>query len=290
VNISFGKKMASLTIKKVGYLMIAAVVLFVSVYYITDYYFTADRLADHQTCKTSVLAHANMKMLYADFSEAIKCPTRDIDIKTKDKDEIMFSLAEEMAQCWNVYGQGKLELFDLEPNFDTTYCGICSHVRFDTDKDIELVEFMEYLADKEYRGETSYLEFLSAETTSNMPDFDQYGEEITPVIDTTEDYGVFLIYTKEEYQSRFWSTIWGIGAGVAGGVVAVVGIILSPISLGITGGAGIVAGGALIGASAGYLLGDNTKDWFSYVALYPFDEPYIEELHCDILPIEGGKE
>jgi hypothetical protein len=58
-------------------------------------------------------------------------PTITIKVDPNNKEEIMKVIADEMADCWWMFGEGKLDYADFEALKAQTVCAICSIVKFD---------------------------------------------------------------------------------------------------------------------------------------------------------------
>ncbi len=134
--------------------------------------------SEEQLCHNSVLQKASA------FSDAplqcyrnYVCITKDGSceglikpekIKVKKLDEVYGALAEEMADCWWMFGEGKVDYIGDELAHNH-YCSICSQIYFDNSlENIEGIEnkklgkdgLYEYLAEKEYSKEKSYSQYI----------------------------------------------------------------------------------------------------------------------------------
>jgi hypothetical protein len=184
-----------------------------------------------------------------------------------------------------MYGRGELELFEKEPSEDKSFCAVCHYITFEEKGiNIPMEEFTDYLNTRKYRGKETYVDFLRGYSTE--------GEEIDAdladesFIDTGTPYGVFFVYNKKAYADPLSSTIEGLVVGTSASILVVGGLLLSPITLGASAATGVILGGMVIGAYAGYETSDETKDWNSYVVLYPYEEEHIKRLKCTDLPVK----
>src|SRR3989344_6240822 len=134
--------------------------------------------SEEQLCRNSVLQKASV------FSEAplqcyrdYICITKDGSceglikpekIKVKSLDEVYGTLANEMADCWGIFGEGKVDYVgtDFTKN---NYCSICSQIYFDDslenlegvkNKKISKDELYDYLAENNYSKEQTYSQYL----------------------------------------------------------------------------------------------------------------------------------
>jgi hypothetical protein len=95
-------------------------------------------------------------------------PTETIDVSFSGEDEIikkeiMKAMADEMADCWWMFGEG--ELAYLGTDFQGDHCAICSIVKFDGAiqekfSEITYSEFYNYLLVTEKSNTKSYLKYL----------------------------------------------------------------------------------------------------------------------------------
>ncbi len=134
--------------------------------------------SEEQLCHNSVLQKASV------FSDAplqcyrnYVCITKDGSceglikpekIKVKNLDGIYGALADEMADCWWMFGDGKVDYIGDELSHNH-YCSICSQIYFDDSlENIEGIEnkklskdkLYEYLAKKEYSKDKTYSQYI----------------------------------------------------------------------------------------------------------------------------------
>lgn len=166
--------------------------------------------------------------------------------KVKIKEEVYEILANEMADCWWTFGEGKLNYVGKDFQSDL-YCSICSQISFDNsleifeNKEIDEQSFYNYLANNKISGkDISYLDYLVGLKSS---------KDIEESLQTA-NYGFRKLSIEKQYfiimgiLSQAGVENWvgaGVGIGMIGG-----GILLGPL--------GIIVGGA-IGGGGGYILG-----------------------------------
>jgi hypothetical protein len=177
----------------------------------------------------------------------------------KTKDEVYSLLANHMADCWWMFGEGKLN-YVKDQLTGNLYCSICSQVAFDNSIDffpnneIDQKDFYTYLANTNLSGkDTSYLEYLTGVKNLNSAQIKMNGTGI-PV-----NFGKISL-NKQQYIvmgiiNQVGVITW-VGAGVAVGAGIAIAIL--------TGGASIPAtvailGGSAIGGTAGYFAGTTIK-------------------------------
>ena len=219
--------------------------------------------SEEQLCRNSVLQKASV------FSEAplqcyrdYVCITKDGSceglikpekIKVKSLDEVYGTLANEMADCWGIFGEGKVDYVgtDFTKN---NYCSICSQIYFDDslenlegvkDKKISKDELYDYLTNNEYSKDQTYSQYLFG--TNNFGALKQEALQEQGVgtfgkIEIEKQFFVVMVITNEV------GTIPWVLTAAAGTVAGIV-IALNPIGWVATG-VTIVAT-SIVGSSVG---------------------------------------
>ncbi len=265
---------------------------------------------DKQTCKTSVYSHFGTKMKNKlagmdVFSAPIKCPTNLINIeKDVKEEETKDIIAEEIYDCWDKFGEGKLELFEG----NNVYCSICSHIDFEN-KELVINNFGEYLATRLIpRIDTTqdvtlerptYIEYLTAYKTKgyNFIKQREYGTIDDDSIDTSNnnEYSVLFVYVKgREKMKNFLYQSKQFGKGslymTTGNVLISQGVSVSKTIVGIPLGFVMIGSGSFI-TKRGVkeikrgLVGID-YDWGAFVLLRPYSKQMIQELGCSYAPAE----
>ncbi|HSU73162.1 MAG TPA: hypothetical protein VLJ21_04925, partial [Candidatus Binatia bacterium] len=83
--------------------------------------------ADAAECRESIKRNSALRFGSTEFSSKITCPIKDVTLSGSE-DTIKARFAEELYQCWNTWGEGKLELFG---DSKETFCAVCSRILFD---------------------------------------------------------------------------------------------------------------------------------------------------------------
>lgn len=244
-------------------------------------------------CKASVEANAQLHIGGLDFSKNIKCPTKELTIKTKDQDEIKRILADEMAECWGIFGQGKLHLFKEKG----IYCAICSRIDFNTKESIGT--FSEYLLKtKKPNSEVTYADYLVGYKTPNA---ETYAEDILAksgtdiTIDPSKTYSTLFIYAKgKDDIGNLKDAVGGTGkavaiAGLAGGTVAGAGSVIALFLLGSNPVGWVTAGFIVVGAGGTalytYYAGEPPV-WMALTTLTEYSKEELDRYQCKYLPVE----
>jgi hypothetical protein len=258
-------------------------------------------------CKQSVRMHAAANIKGVNFnSQTLNCPTQNLTIPKKYSDEdAKKAIAVAMADCWDQYHEGRLELFGAEG----TYCAICNFVEFE-EKGNTIPGMMQYLMDEDAPGkQMSYISYfqgfesdrsdwLRDELRKKKPNFEN--DLMVYNLDTDKTYTITFVYVKGsnnirkagEYIQNLMQN--PATAGAAFGVIvagaAVVGV-TGPISA-IMAIPGLITGGTLFTQFA-FLSGfttlmvtDTEDDYLSYISLREFSADALTDLNCEYMPVK----
>ncbi|MBD3355090.1 hypothetical protein GF361_03845 [Candidatus Woesearchaeota archaeon] len=245
------------------------------------------------TCKTSVETHAKAHAMKFDFSKNIECPTKELVIKESDKTEIKTKLAKELAECWEIFGKGKLDLFKNE----AIYCAVCSRIDFKKDN-IIINDFSEFLLTTDMpRKDITYADFLAGYST---PKAEKYAEDILsksgnlPEIDTSKTYSTLFIYAKgKDSISNLKDSVGGtanavIISGLTGGAAAGIGTAAVIFILGSNPVGWITAGAITVGTTVSaiytYFAGE-PPEWMALTLLTEYTEENLDKFNCEYLPV-----
>ena len=168
--------------------------------------------------------------------------TKPTIVKVQNKTQVYQALAEDLANCWWMFGEGKV---DYSPSTLTpeNYCSICSQIAFDNSvdkifgaKSFDKKDFYAYLStSKRSNGQTYENYFLINGILSYQGDFGK--------VDLTKQYYSLIGITTKK------STVgWIVGGVVLGGIIG---------SIPLTGGVSAIAigtaiGGTVLGGVTGY--------------------------------------
>jgi len=174
--------------------LVTWIVLIVSFIILLLLFFRLDlgKETEQDTCHYSVVARAtaisstnllkeaiplNCKTQYICISEDGTCEkltSPEIE-KVKTKEEIYEVLANQLSECWWMFGEGKIDYVGKELLANNLYCSLCSQIAFDDSlMNIEELEsgeinrynFYEYLAKTEMSSEeVTYWDYLYGENS-----------------------------------------------------------------------------------------------------------------------------
>jgi hypothetical protein len=244
----------------------------------------AGTASEKETCKQSIIMYSTLALGGKPLTDSIKCPTKYLSLSSsKSNLEIQKTIANEMYDCWDNFGQGKLELFDTK---NENFCVVCSSVSF-SGAQKEISGFGGFLAAQKIPGkDETYLEFLG----QNFEDYDLLKSQAespdnTFKIDTSEQYAVMFVYAKQARMSTIAKI--GIGAGAAAAGVIGIALIASGVGapIGIAGIAFIAKTAAVAAAVGGYggsKAGADASEWQASVMLVQTDE--ITGIGCTNIP------
>jgi len=204
--------------------------------------------------------------------------------KVKTKEEVYKILADKLADCWWMFGEGKMNYVGKDFG-SKLYCSFCSQIAFDDSvkeifgsNEFNKEELYLYMKNKNMTAqEVSYLEYLYGSShLTEVSGGSSFGK-----INLSKQY-IALMAIYSDVNALGWV---GIGAGV--GVMVV-------ISVGTGGTATIALAGATAGAG-GYFLSDAIQSFsnqgFLAATLIESGSPEEDALKCkDIVTYSGGTE
>jgi hypothetical protein len=213
------------------------------------------------------------------------------EIKTvKTKDDVYSALAEEMANCWWMFGEGKVDYIGKDFFIKDNYCSICSQIGFDDSlKQIDGIgnsinedEFYNYLAVTPAPDKgMNYAQYLfgtnDIQSLKNQKLTDANGKEITAetfgTIDLNKKYFVIMGITSE-IAGKAWKVAAGIGVTAVGFFIP---------------GAGWTLGGSILGTLifefgdevAGIIVpGNGIKNNFMAPTIQEANSESLSKLNC----------
>ncbi|MEM4282204.1 MAG: hypothetical protein QXU88_00930 [Candidatus Woesearchaeota archaeon] len=282
-------------------LLLVAAVIFIS--FQTRLFGLAEAKSAKDVCKTSVYANALLGRSVGIFSSDIKCPTQYLQIDNSDVAHAKFEIAKALSDCWEQFGEGRLELFSGEGVF----CSVCHLITF-KHKEKAISGLLDYLAtNKKPLTDKSYLDYLTSYHTSGSEVLKAYAAEKLPpdILDPSRGntYATIFYYVKgkdhvKDVIERAQAAAPGIGLEALGiglikagsataglisatGIGAPLGVVVAKVST--------IVGGVLIVGGAGYALlagwfGGVPVEFLSQVRLEPYNEQTLKNLGCQILP------
>jgi hypothetical protein len=181
------------------------------------------KILDRTKCKTQVNLHS-IDVAELKFPGKIdQCVTNNIEIDSKDEEEIKETIAYEMYDCWDQFGEGKKDF--MTEWSDDKWCFICSRIDFDKSVNKEYPTVGNFDV---YLRETKFPYFRENKTV-NFYDY-LYGENNIESlgegfnINTSKTNYVLFFADKEEDPAEVAK---GIGTAVVGTAACAGGIYLA---------------------------------------------------------------
>jgi len=194
-------KKAELTTQKIVFLIILitsfAIILFLL------FRLNLGETSNKEICRNSVVLKSkggvftgklDCKVNYMCISGGGKCedinPTSTVKVDLNNKKEIIKAIADEMADCWWMFGEGKLDYlgFTEKGIIDRTTCAICSIIMFDNkildqEYKISYREFYEYLNNLSKSETETYFAYLY-----NSYDVEKFQKEVSHLEIDLDDF------------------------------------------------------------------------------------------------------
>lgn len=185
-NLLFSKK-GELTTRQIVLLIILIASFSIILIFLSN--LNLGETSDKEICRNSVIMKSkggslsqgslDCKTIYICISGGDKCEsflptiTKEIDLNQEEekiKKDVIKAIAEEMADCWWMFGEGKVEYADSPQFLGETHCGICSEIKFDKKiqekiKEISYKEFYESLTKLKKDDSQTYSEYLYRKST-----------------------------------------------------------------------------------------------------------------------------
>ena len=289
-------KRAAIELNWMGITIFGAVVLIFVFFASTGFIRSAGSIGRREVCKRSVdLASiklvSNLGMLQDTYGNKVQldCSTEYVDYSDiEDPEDAKKIIADKMVDCWDLYGEGKKDIFDTKQG---NYCIVCSRLTFEDE--LEIKDFTEYLKTKPapYKGGYDYWTYFH--------DFEVIDYELVEVDNTLLgieetmyiDYPLAVMYVMEKKMnvkkavtSTTLGSVRGAGATAAVAGVATLAILCSnpftclPSAALYVGAIGAGAG-AIGGGIAGYSIGfGKNLESDAKVMLWNYDN--IKDLNC----------
>ncbi|GEM_PF-2370715 len=275
-------------------LIVALAFAFIYFVWLGDLKIFGENLGDYTICKESNIANAKLKLkipkvnyLVAEkkTSEISKCVTKYENVP---KGKELNTISKKMAGCWDMYLEGKEELFDTE---DNNFCAICYVMTFEDKK--QITGLTDYLINNNAPGQgKTYYEYLVRRTVTNDVRTETKNSHLTELdkIDGTKPLSVIFTSSKTinpgsltGYNSLTTGSV-GTAVGVIGGFTILAGTaVCSTFTFGMCP-VGIMLVTATVGGSTGYIIGStNDPNVDNKVLLWPYTNEDLSKLKCTVL-------
>ena len=273
-----GKKADSTGLQFIIVIIIAIAFAIIYFFWLGDYRTFGDKLTDYQICKSSNYESAMLKVRFdgqvVEERKGNKCKTEYLDVK---KDKELSTIANKMAGCWDMYLEGKMEIFETD---NGNFCAVCSVLTFE-DK-TKLTGLSKYIAEtKMPNREITYYDYLTR-TTVTKDVFQQIeNSELNKqhTIDTDKPLAVIFAMQKDAHPGSLTGES-GVVNAVGG---AIVGLAIG-IGLCFTGVGCLAVVSSVATGTTGYLIGSNNNpDLDTKILLWPYTNDDLKALDCTVL-------
>lgn len=274
-------------------LILIITILFGVIYFVwlKNFKVFAGNLGDYAICRQSNIENANLKLKINNdvISErhGNKCRTEYVKVP---KGEEFSTIAKKMAGCWDMYLEGKMDLFDTDSN---NWCAFCSVLSFEDKK--QLNGLTDYLAKNKVpnQGGKTYFQYLTRTVVTDdvlaVLRNSQIDDENIMKMDTSKPLAVIFTTNKNAYPGSLtgFSSVRNAAIGTVAGAVGfagakiIVGAGLCTGFITCSAGALLIAGG--IGTLA-YMIGSNYgTDRDTKILLWPYTNEDLSKLKCTVL-------
>jgi hypothetical protein len=231
---------------------------------------------DDEKCRLSLLGRHVAKQGEVAFMQgsftskvSLECERKFLRIKLGDveryrridDDLLKTYLAEEMKSCWSKVGASKIDPFSKGTN--AKYCLVCTDIVFDKDlveqaerQDYELKGFQYWIASHKLPGlKTTLYEYVKGArpTPELLKALKETENHPASKFNLNEKY--VAVWRVDVYKPDWWDKFTGAVIGGLAGIAAVAGILLSPVtgglSLGVTLTVLAATTGSVVGAGVG---------------------------------------
>src|SRR3989338_825331 len=286
----FKKKAEKMAFQFLVVFMITLVAGTLFILYIKGIEKASSGITDFSICKDSNFANAKLKIKNSLINEGLgnKCTTEYV---TAPKGKEIPFIANKMAGCWEMYLEGKEDLFETS---DNTYCAFCSVI---TVKDKKTLHGLtDYLLKESYPPKRmKYYDYLTRTSVTNdeMRSYENSDIKKLDALETSSPLAVIFVMGKNAYPGSpiemSKTTFYGGGGtlaflggmSIAGGIAACATFIGCPAGLAFIK-IGLVTAGAGLGVTGtGYLIGSNyNPDRETKVLLLPYTKESLNSLKC----------
>jgi hypothetical protein len=254
--------------------IVLLIILLVSFIIILFLLFRLDifKQSDSELCHNSIIGRGNpisKEAVPLQCSRTYICITKDGDCtgmtkpemkKVKTKEEVYGVLAEQMANCWWMFGEGRVDYVADSTLVKNNYCSLCSQILFDNSlKDIEGIEgeaiskdeFYNYLSKTKKPGE----DFTYSYYLFGTNDITKLKNQLSSQTDETVSFGTINIGKQYFMVTGITSEVNTVGWIVRGAAIGAVAAVTVA-----SGGFFVVATGVAVGATAGGVGADKISD------------------------------
>lgn len=197
--------------------ILVVMIVGISLFFLFKEYFTSEEM-NWETCRQSIqLRGAIPQISKFDFFTLkekfpLKCQTQVIDIKETKAEDAMKKIADTLASCHYMFGEGKLVIYGVDKTYGDTMCLVCARMYFDKNviRSFTNLDMGNYLINTKYRGSQTYFEYLYTNRPSKVP-IETLKQQViseSKMSVSNGDIYVTYYYKKDSYfASGWWAVI-----------------------------------------------------------------------------------
>jgi len=276
--------------------LVTIIVLIVSFSVILFFIFKLNlgETTDQEICHNSVITRGSSilpaesvplkcQRSYLCLTEDGSCETltKPIKEKVETKEEVYKILAEDMATCWWMFGQGEVNYVGADFK-EKLYCSICTQVAFDDSIKEEIGGTIDkerlyiYMMDNKVSGkDETYLQYLygTNDLSRIKSELNQQGVNFGS-IDLDKQYYVMMGITSEVSKLR-----WALGGAGVAALIAFTPII-GPVA-GVISGSIYIATGVGVGSVVGIIVRGSSGNEYLSPAIIEVNSQEFKDLDCE---------
>ena len=205
------KKAVQVELKTLILIVIVAIVLFIFVSKMVDYFKKANY---EEFCRLNVIAAAKTKVV-GKQTISLECEMQRTKIEKGTDDEIKQTIADSLVSCWRIFGQGNLSPFKQNiVDFKLqNACFICRKITFDDllkNENYLVTNFDSWMKENNIPGtNTKYMDYLSYKVKRE--------ERIIPFIFRKKEINTFespnTLDSKKEYYITYFAALHAFLSG-----------------------------------------------------------------------------
>ena len=281
------------------YMILTALTIVVIAIAVDHFYTELKDKLEVQDCRNSIIAHSTIASITKrDLFSDVKCPTRNIKIDLKAKEDPKRVIAEDMRRCYYEWLKGDGQFF----KGDGIICHVCSVYEF-KQKNEHMQGLLGFIANENividrntYPLDTRKMRYIEYfQPFYSLSGRDESGDRQIPpeydTLDTSKRYASIFVYISDkQWIDKFLEEKRGVAASTGfafglGGIAAVgVGAIKTGSTFLAIPGYGWVIGGTIIAAGGGIVLvtalSPNDPIYFSGIEFREYTTNTIAGLKC----------
>jgi len=187
-------------------IILGLLILAISLFFIFREYFS-DTDINRENCRQSIILRGgNLSWITKEAQNQFpfKCKTEVLNINYYDQNKAMKAIADELASCWYLYGEGQENLYPESWIFGgDVYCFVCARIHFDpkvVEKYQEPLQIGNYILNKKISGQT-YFDYVYGNPILDSAQKEGFKEVISKqmIIPSEGDILITYVYASGNY-------------------------------------------------------------------------------------------